>query len=275
MSERVLARRRLANTDSMIVEDIGCAGGSPRWTPVAADEGYAVILVRAGAFRRQAAGQDAVIDPSGGLVSVHGVEERWAYPAGGTQRVTLIGLTREAHDEHLHDLVDWRLRTDTEFDVRHRAMLAACARGADRFEITERLLGLLGSLSPREDVPTGRRPGTEAAHRRLADSVLDALSGGHLTAGLPDLAALVGASPAHLSRTFRRVTGRTLTHYRNELRVRAVLEDLTSGAESLVALAARYGFTDQAHLTRIVRRHANTTPGRLRTELSTKVQAST
>lgn len=82
--------------------------------------------------------------------------------------------------------------------------------------------------------------------------------------GLDEIAALVGASPHHLSRVFHRVTGTTLTAYRNRLRVRAVLADLQDGEDSLRALAAKYSFADQSHLTRVVRRQLGQAPSELR-----------
>ena len=91
----------------------------------------------------------------------------------------------------------------------------------------------------------------------------EALNQGGLTMGLNELARRLYCSPHHLSRVFRRVTGRTITFYRNELRVRAVLEDVTAGATNLRTLAAHYGFADQAHLGRVVRRHRHQSPAAL------------
>jgi AraC-like DNA-binding protein len=81
--------------------------------------------------------------------------------------------------------------------------------------------------------------------------------------GLTELARRLYCSPHHLSRVFRRVTGHTITFYRNELRVRAVLEDVSAGATNLRTLAAHYGFADQAHLGRVVRRHWHQSPAGL------------
>jgi AraC-like DNA-binding protein len=108
------------------------------------------------------------------------------------------------------------------------------------------------------------RAETIHAHRRLVDQAREALVRGRLAVGLEDLADAVGCSPHHLSRVFRRVTGEPLTAYRNRLRVRAVLSDLQDGASSLRVLAAEYGFADQAHLTRVVRRQLGRTPTELR-----------
>ena len=95
-----------------------------------------------------------------------------------------------------------------------------------------------------------------------------------MTSDLAELARLVGSSPHHLSRAFRRVTGRTISAYRNELRVRSVLGDLAAGEADLAQLASRYGFADHAHLTRTVRRYAASPPSALRPELSKNVQAT-
>ncbi|MGW1926443.1 helix-turn-helix domain-containing protein, partial [Streptomyces massasporeus] len=66
---------------------------------------------------------------------------------------------------------------------------------------------------------------------------------------MEELARAAGVSPHHLSRVFRAVTGTTLTHHRNELRIRSVLHALEEGEDSLRTLAYAYGFADQAHLT--------------------------
>ena len=49
---------------------------------------------------------------------------------------------------------------------------------------------------------------------------------GDFSLSLDEVAREVGASPHHLSRVFQRVTGSSLTAYRNRLRVRAVLDTL-------------------------------------------------
>ena len=115
---------------------------------------------------------------------------------------------------------------------------------------------------------TGFRPGTDLAHRRLVSAAREVLATGDYSLYLGALAGHVGCSAAHLSRVFRRTTGRSMTSYRNELRVRAVLRDLTDGATSLRTLAATYGFADQAHLSRVAKKSLGMAPSRARTMLS-------
>ena len=122
-------------------------------------------------------------------------------------------------------------------DLYHRALLAASRRGLDSFEAAERLLNLVRAAAARDTprVEEKWRAETVLAHRRLVDRAREALVGGRLAVGLEELADVVGCSPRHLSRTFRRVMGEPLTAYRNRnrLRVRAVHSDLQDGATCL------------------------------------------
>ena len=102
----------------------------------------------------------------------------------------------------------------------------------------------------------GRRRTTAAARRRLVTDVLEMLNTSFCEPqGLLDAARVVGASPYHLSRVFREVTGLTLSEYRTRLRVHAVLVRLDQGAHDLAAVAAATGFADHGHMTRTVTGH--------------------
>ncbi|MFG1881847.1 helix-turn-helix domain-containing protein [Micromonospora sp. NPDC049102] len=135
-----------------------------------------------------------------------------------------------------------------------------------------RYLGLLMVAEVDADVGRAvrRRPATLAAHRRLADRAREVLAHSDFTLGLGEVAREVGSSPHHLSRVFQRMTGSSLTAYRNRLRVRAVLDTPAEpDGRPLGALAADYGFADQAHLTRVVREQVGHPPARLRRLLAT------
>jgi AraC-like DNA-binding protein len=68
------------------------------------------------------------------------------------------------------------------------------------------------------------RPGPDTVPgldlRRVIDHGLEALIEGQLAVELDELAVILDCSPHHLSRVFRRVTGQSLTAYRNRLRAR-------------------------------------------------------
>jgi AraC-like DNA-binding protein len=197
-------------------------------------------------------------------------------------------IARWTTDERWLTGPSWDGTADDELDLRHRELLAACRRGADPFEATERTLVLVAAVvdaaSDRRDAEgldraVRRRPATLAAHRRLAYRACEAIVEEGFTLGLTDLARRVACSPHHLSRVFHRVTGESLTAYRHRLRVRAVLDAIEEDGADLRTIAATHGFADQAHLTRVVRQRLGRSPSAVRRmlapgrpEVSTDVQ---
>jgi AraC family transcriptional regulator len=82
---------------------------------------------------------------------------------------------------------------------------------------------------------------------------------------LPALAAELHVSPFHLTRVFRETTGRTLSAYLNDLRLRAAVERLDSepGA-SLARIAADLGYCTPSHFTDRFRAAFGVPPSQLR-----------
>jgi AraC-like DNA-binding protein len=79
------------------------------------------------------------------------------------------------------------------------------------------------------------------------------------------LSALAGelhVSPFHLTRVFRELTGRTLTQYLHDLRLRNAVERL--GEASLARLAADLGYCSASHFSDRFRDTFGMTPSQLR-----------
>ncbi|MFF4412759.1 helix-turn-helix domain-containing protein [Streptosporangium sp. NPDC001559] len=249
-------------------------GGPPtKWSGFSPDEMDAVVLFQTSGFVREAEGMASYLDLVTGYVNIAGTEERFADPLGRNWVYTAIIFEPGSFADRFSgpSRHDWTLRVSAQADLRHRKLLRALLRGTDRLEVEERLYRLFDTLTssrPARKAFTGTSTATRVVHRRLALAVQEALNAGYLTTNLEDLARMVGASPKHLSKVFHAVTGRTITDYRNDLRVRAVLNDLTAGGDCLADLAARYGFADHAHLTRTVRKHVGEAPSTLREALS-------
>ncbi|MGW0732462.1 helix-turn-helix transcriptional regulator [Streptomyces sp. NPDC002851] len=70
--------------------------------------------------------------------------------------------------------------------------------------------------------------------------------------------------PYHLSRSFSRELGVSVTRYRHRVRIGRALDRLEEGESSLGTLAADLGFADQAHMTRTLRQYLGRTPTALR-----------
>ena len=77
---------------------------------------------------------------------------------------------------------------------------------------------------------------------------------------LRDIAAAVGMSMFHLSRTFRASTGVTLHRYLTQARVERVKTLLLNSDQSLAIIADETGFSDQSHMSKTFKRFTGTTP---------------
>lgn len=80
------------------------------------------------------------------------------------------------------------------------------------------------------------------------------------------LAREAGVHRVHLARTFREHCGVPVTEYARQLRLRAACRALAGGL-SLARVAARAGFADQSHLTRVMHETWGVTPAALRRTL--------
>lgn len=81
------------------------------------------------------------------------------------------------------------------------------------------------------------------------------------------LAREAGVHRVHLARTFREHFGLPVTAYARQLRLRAARHLLAEVDLPLAGVAARAGFADQSHLTRVMHRAWGITPGDLRRTL--------
>jgi AraC family transcriptional regulator len=82
--------------------------------------------------------------------------------------------------------------------------------------------------------------------------------------GVQEAARLVGVHPAHLSRTFRRVTGLTMSGYVRRERIAVASARLRRSEDSITAIALEAGFYDQAHFSRTFRQALGMSPREFR-----------
>jgi AraC-like DNA-binding protein len=120
---------------------------------------------------------------------------------------------------------------------------------------------------------SGRRAATRRDRMELVEACKDLL----LTRlGEPlSLRALAGelhVSPFHLTRVFRELTGRTLTAYLHDLRLRAAVDRL--GEESLSRLAADLGYCSPSHFSDRFRGAFGMAPSQLRNLMEAEARGS-
>jgi AraC family transcriptional regulator len=81
------------------------------------------------------------------------------------------------------------------------------------------------------------------------------------TLTLTELAGEAGLSPTHFARAFKESVGRAPHQHLIAVRLERARRLLESPQAALSDVAARAGFADQAHLTRLFKRQFGVTPG--------------
>jgi AraC family transcriptional regulator len=81
---------------------------------------------------------------------------------------------------------------------------------------------------------------------------------------LDDVAALAGVHPAHLSRVFRRHYRCSVGQYVRRLRIELATRELAESQRPIAEIAARLGFADQSHFSRVFVKRLGLTPARYR-----------
>jgi AraC-like DNA-binding protein len=125
----------------------------------------------------------------------------------------------------------------------------------------------VAALIARERPEFGTAAGPRPAHDRLVRRVREIMLS-EPSLGVIELGRRAGYSPHHLSRVFGRVTGSSISGYRNRIRVSRALDRIAQGETSLAALACDLGFSDHAHLTRTIRAVTGHTPTACRAALA-------
>lgn len=188
---------------------------------------YVRITIEPSRFERLVRAQSAGIGP---------IELRRTYNIGGEQlRHLLAALSAEAAAGTPTGLV----------------FVDALAAG-----IALQLLRQAGVTAPRAERARG---GLAPAVRRRILELMDAHADDSLT--LTELAGEAGLSPTHFARAFKESVGRAPHQHLMAVRLERARRLLESPHAALSDVAARAGFADQAHLTRLFKRQFGVTPG--------------
>jgi AraC family transcriptional regulator len=135
----------------------------------------------------------------------------------------------------------------------------------DQVLIEETLMRLAVSVLRAAHGTDPKRSDIKREHRVLVDDAKAYLALHYSEQiSLADVGQAVGASPFHLARLFRRLTGRTIHGHLSNLRLRAALEGLEQGSSNITEVALEVGFASHSHLTKVFRDHFGMTPSRYR-----------
>lgn len=106
-----------------------------------------------------------------------------------------------------------------------------------------------------------------------SEDVLPAMTQ-HFGVKIRDVAATMDIAPRTLQRHVRDRTGLAPKRFATVRRFSAALADIARGDDGLAEIAARSGYSDQAHLTANMVRHAGVSPGRFRARARLRMAGS-
>ncbi|WP_204058596.1 helix-turn-helix domain-containing protein [Microbispora corallina] len=247
--------RAVVETPDFSVRVVSCTARHHAWSAPEEGATNGIVLVHRGMFRVRSDGHRVVADPTTGYVQAPGREYAFAHPSGGDV-CTFIQVRPSLWQAVVADDAPGpSVAVDGRVELAHRMLLRT---GEDAADPAERLVhALAAAVRPPGEPGSARGDLADRAREAILEDDPDA-------ADLVRLAEALGVSPSHLSRTFRRHVGMTVSRYRNRVRVSRALARIEQGEGDLAALAAALGFADQAHLTRTVRAELGHPPGRLR-----------
>jgi AraC-like DNA-binding protein len=228
--------------------------------------GPKLVFVESGGFRRRTPGSDALVDVGFAYFASPGSTEEFAHLTDIGDVCTVMRIMPVLLGEITGGdltLPERPVAIDAEaYRCLRRIVTDAKHGGGEWVEHGINLFGTLIRATGAFSVAR-RRSTTAAAHRRLVDGAREALVADP-SLGVTNLARLLGCSPFHLSRIFRRETTKTISVHRLQLRVREAVARVSAGEDNLARLASELGFSDHSHLTRLLVRELGETPTAIR-----------
>jgi len=104
--------------------------------------------------------------------------------------------------------------------------------------------------------PAWLRQLREVLHERFADAL-----------SLRDIAKLVDIHPVHMATVFKAHFNCTIGEYVRRLRVEYACRELGQSSKSLAEIASAAGFSDQSHLSRVLKERLGMTPTEYRARI--------
>jgi len=276
-------RRLLFESLGISVVDFRCRAGVERAGTEEPNPTHSIVFVRRGVFGRSHEEGTVVADPNHVLFFNAAQPYRYSHPVAGGDDCTILAVetTRAVELVARHSPRDPTperpFRRSHGLSSRRAAELHwELLRLVDRPVLRLSLEDVLAELAD-EAVGSACRPTVQPVHlparsaqagrrhRELAEAaklILNERMDAPPTLG--DLAALLGCSPFHLSRTFHGTVGVSLRHYARRLRARLAAEQLAAGARDLTSLALDLGYFDHSHFTKSFRHEWGVPPSRFR-----------
>ena len=260
---------KLFSSPTVTVSDFWCDPGHVADGDLETEPAFGVTFPRAGVYVHRTAAGTIVVDPTVAVFRNAGDEQITSHPSDQGDSNTELQFPFEVVAPLLDSKGRFRLRTapvPEQVTAHHRRLLRRLHHGwvTSALEVEEEALSLLRAthrIEPIANVSDHQRRLVDEARQYLAWHFREDLD-------LVTVAAVVGSSPFHLSRIFKRVTGRSITEYRTALRIRFAIDRMAAGDDDLSRLAVEAGFYDHPHMTNTFRQRLGSPPSHLRNWLA-------
>ena len=278
--EPAVLDRMLFQSEGIRVASFHCPVGHPLFHDSGPLANYTVYFPRTAVWIRHREGRPFVADP--GWVTVYNRGQEYGReavsPAG--DHGEWIGVDEGLAEEITRTVLpDVGPQGDRVFQASHgpssaeawlrvRSLTRGLKRGdLEPLEIEEEALQLFSAAILGAHRFWGRHRGAESRRKQRslaqdAKAFLAARPAEPLNLGT--IAAALAVSPFHLSHTFRREIGSTLSAYRTDLRLRMSVEALESSQVDLATLALELGFSSHSHFSTAFRRVFSISPWEFR-----------
>lgn len=225
---------------------------------------FTLAFPLAGVFEVDVEGIPTAATPSKAVLFSMGQVRRVHHPYGGNDESAYISMNSRFAEPFLDTTGRFRTLADitsSALDYRLRHLIAGARAGhVGSLEVEEFTVDALNHLMG------GDRPGSEGTRRDVVVAAEEYLSVHFCEpSSLSTIARQVGYSTHHLSRSFKQVTGESLSRRRMRTRLAYCVSQILSGAEDLAMVAVEAGFYDHSHMTNSFRSHLGVTPTEVRT----------
>lgn len=243
-----------------------CCGGHLR---AAGPEEHATqfqfVLLLGGSFLWRCGRREVFADANHAICITAHEDYRIAHPVAGDECL-VITPSADVLEEwlgrphaRLHQADCFR-RGAMTIAPRDQLLASRALRAEEPLAMEEIVLELCGRLAHSARLSPPVSAATASTVRRARQLLAETFSESWT---LGEIARQVSVSPAHLTTSFRRITGMPLHRYRQHLRLAASLRRLAD-APDLAQLALDLGFSSQSHFTNVFRQAYGVPPGALR-----------
>jgi AraC-like DNA-binding protein len=283
MDDRSVAGTTVLHAASLVsLLGFRCPPGDRRWSEEnRADDGHLIVFPATSVWIAQAGGSPIVTDRNLVVLYNRNVTFRRALASDEGDRCTVVvpspalleaiasvgGLP--IGDVERRPFALDRLPCPDDVYLAHRMVVARAIGSGDPLMVDcalIRLVELVLDAKPPADAGSGpRRPGTLRAHAELVEQAKARLGQSlDRPLALDTLAADLATAPYHLARVFRAATGASLHEYRDRLRLRASLDRILEGHESLTRIGLDAGYASASHFSDRFRRRFGVSPSTVR-----------